>query len=450
MIQVWNSVAFRLSLMYGSFVVVTVALISAAIYIGTVGVLAHQADDKIASISEKLNGYAENHDLSQLASRVEQALNDGVDSDTEIYLLCNSQGYKLAGNIANCELPTSGLNTITDQTVMREGKSVSGRLLSKRLTGGATLIVGRDMFDVREISALSLRSIAVGGAIAVLLSALGAFFFRLQIERRIMAIRKAAKRIEDGDLSLRIPVSDDKDEFSRLANDLNRMLDRIEHLMDGVRHVSNTIAHNLRTPLGRTRGHLEQALRHPQQEQLEQAASQAISEVDGVISLLGKLLQLAEAEAGARRSSFQIMDLAAVLTGLQELYDAAAEDLECSLELKTNGNCQILGDRELLASAIANLLDNALKYAGRGAKIKISASRYGNKVELVVSDNGPGIPESEYHKVTQRYYRLQTNSEGYGIGLAIVSAIIKLHEGRLSFDNGHPGLIVRMHFAAAH
>jgi signal transduction histidine kinase len=283
-------------------------------------------------------------------------------------------------------------------------------------------------------------------ALSLILTAFGALLFRSQIERRIGEIRRAAKDIEEGDLSRRIPVSGD-DEFSLLNRDINRMLDRIEHLMDGIRHVSNAIAHDLRTPLSRIRSKLDDALRHDMTvEVLSGAAHGAIEDIDDLIRLFERLLQIAEAESGVRAQLFECIDLNRIALDMADMYDATAEEREVRLDTDLQPAAQVLGDRNLLASAVASLIDNAIKYAGPGAAVAVVTRVEGASVSIAVRDNGPGIPSAEVGKVTQRFYRLDKSRSlpGNGLGLSIVSATVGLHGGALSLEDGQPGLIARI------
>jgi signal transduction histidine kinase len=283
--------------------------------------------------------------------------------------------------------------------------------------------------------------------VALLLAVGGALLFRRQIERRVGAIRRTAREIEAGDLSRRIPISGAEDEFARLNRDINNMLDRIEHLMDGVRHVSNAIAHDLRTPLGRIRSRLEEALRPGNSmTQLAGTARFAILQIDELIQILDKLLQIAEAEAGARRQSFTPVPLASVVGDVVELYDATAEAAGITFLTEIHGQPVTLGEKNLLASAVVNLVDNALKYAGSGATVRVRATEETDAVSLVVEDDGPGIPLAEHRRVVERFYRLDRSRSlpGNGLGLSIVTAIALLHWGQLHLSDAAPGLVARI------
>jgi signal transduction histidine kinase len=215
--------------------------------------------------------------------------------------------------------------------------------------------------------------------------------------------------------------------------------------MDGVRYVSNVVAHNLRTPLGRIRGHLEHALRGKSNYQgLEDAGNYAIEEIDSLTAVLEKLLQIGEAESGTRRRPFESVNLGELVTLVVELYDAAADAQGISLIADVGGNTVVFGDKDLLAIILGNLLDNALKYAGNCATITVRVSRERETVTLVVQDGGPGIPLQEREKVLRRFYRLDNRQLGNGLGLSIVVAFTFLHGGTIQLEDAAPGLRVRI------
>lgn len=445
--RLWNTVAFRLAMGYGALVVGAVAVISAVLYFGTVGVLDRGINAKLSSVSERLTNHFETRGVGALQQEIEQLLTDGIDQDTEVYLLLKPDGQKIVGNLSEWTSSKLPPGRFINQRVTRDSRPSISRLLPRELSNGSELVVGRDMQDIREIEQLVFRALVVGGVLAVLLAIGGAVLFRRQLEHRIAAIRRTVLEIEAGDLRRRIPVSDAEDEFTRLNRDLNHMLDQIQHLMDGVRDVSNAIAHDLRTPLGRIRSLLEDALRPgTTRERLSKRASTAIHGIDELIIVFDKLLQIAEAEAGTRRQSFQPVALKEIITGVVELYDATAEARGIRLATAIEGEPTTLGDKDLLASATANLLDNALKYSGGGATVQVRATQEPTTVSIVVQDDGPGIPCDERSKVVTRFYRLDRSRSlpGNGLGLPIVSAISHLHSGTFTLGDAGPGLIARI------
>src|SRR5215467_2818122 len=447
MAKFWETVAFRLALSYGLLAVASMSVISAAFYFGTVGVLERSTDGKLLTISKRLAVHSDSRDNERLRQEIQRLLVYGIDQDTEVYLLVAPGGRKIVGNIFGWTQKSAPLDSLTDLAVMRNGRPSVSRLLPWLLPDGSILVVGRDLQDQREIERLVWHSLLAGGAVALLLAIGGALLFRRQLEHRVGAIRRTAREIEAGDLTRRIPTSGVDDEFARLNRDINSMLDRIEHLMDGVRHVSNAIAHDLRTPLGRIRSRLEEAL-PPGGNTMElvETGRFAIAQVDELIQMLDNLLQIAEAESGARRQSFTLVRLSQVVSDVVELYDAAAEEAGSTLLSEISGDPLTLGDKNLLTSAVANLLDNALKYAGAGATVFVRAARARDTVSIVVQDDGPGIPTAERARVVERFYRLDRSRSlpGNGLGFSIVTAVASLHWGRLCLEDASPGLVARL------
>lgn len=447
MVRPLRSVAFRLALGFGVLVVATMTVVSVTLYFGTVGVIDRGIDAKLSRISELLIERFETGDAQALQSKITQLLTDGIDQDTEVYGVLEANGRNIVGNISALDHGTS-LDQLTVQTITRDGRPSTSRLLPHRLSNGDVLVVGRDLHDVREIKRLIVRALLVGDFIALLLAVGGAVLVRRQLERRIAAIRHTALEIEGGDLSRRIPVPDADDEFTRLNRDINRMLDRIQRLMEGVRDVSNAIAHDLRTPLGQIRSRLEEVLRPgTTTEQLRQAGWSSIRGIDDLIVVFDKLLQIAEAESATRRQTFRPVMLNDIIGDVVDLYDATAEANGVTLVVDVVGQPTTLGDKDLLATATANLVDNALKYGGHAATtVRVEAREDRDTVSIVVQDEGPGIALEERPKVVARFYRLDPSRSlpGNGLGLSIVTAISHLHGGTLVLEDAAPGLIARV------
>jgi signal transduction histidine kinase len=437
-----NSIATRLAFGNVALLVAVVLMTSGVFYFGTVGVLDRGIDSKIISISTRLHDTYGTRPVADLVREINEELTDGIDSDTEIFLVTSPSGQRVVGNVSQWPPAGTPLGRLLNREVIREGKASSARLIVRQLPGGGLLYVGRDLSEQRSIRALVWRALEAAAAVALALTVIGAWLFRQQIERRISGIRHTAREIESGNLEQRISVSGD-DEFARLGVDINRMLDRIEQLMSGVRHVSNAIAHDLRTPLGRVRARLDEALRREGTvAALSDAARTAIDGIDDLILLLNKLLQIAEAESGMRAATFERVDLNRIAHDMVELYDAAAEEAGVRLSAASATAVWIHGDHDLLATAVASLIDNALKYAGRGAQVGVATWSQNSGAAIVVRDDGPGVPAAELPRLTERFYRMDRarSQPGNGLGLAIVSAIATLHGGELQLVNAEPGL----------
>ncbi|WP_426086964.1 sensor histidine kinase [Janthinobacterium sp. PSPC1-1] len=447
MVRNWHrSIAARLALGYGVLVVVSISIVCAVFYFGTIGVLDRSVDRKLTLLSERLAVLYQQGGSSRTTAEIAHLLTDRTDSDTEIFLLVDADGHRVAGNLSSWPDLASPVGRLLHRDVTREGRRVPARMLIRDLAGGARLFVGRDMEEGKSIRTLVLRSLAYGGGVAILLVVAGAWLFRRQLEARIGQIRRTAGEIEAGDLSRRIPVASE-DEFGLLSRDINRMLDRIEHLMEGVRHVSNAIAHDLRTPLGRIRNKLDGALRQQQSVAgYESAAQAAIDDIDDLTRVFDKLLQIAAAESGMRPENFDDIDLQQIGADIVEMYEATADEQGVLLVQMYGDSVPARGDRNLLGSALASLVDNAIKYAGPGATVEVSAGSDEQGSWLAVRDNGPGVPREELPKLTQRFYRLDKSRHlpGNGLGLSIVAAIAALHGGSLDIEDAAPGLRLRL------
>ena len=437
-----KSIAARLALGYGVLLAISIAIVCGVFYFGTIGVLDRSVDRKLILLSERLAALYAPEDSTRTTAEIAYLLTDRTDSDTEIFLLIGRDGHRISGNLSNWPAADSPVGKLLHVHVTREGRRVPARLLIRDLIDGSRLYVGRAMLESDSIRTLVLRSLAYGGAVAVLLMVAGSWLFRRQLEARIGQIRRTAAEIEAGDLSRRIPVTSD-DEFGKLSGDINRMLDRIEHLMEGVRHVSNAIAHDLRTPLGRVRNKLDGALRQQQTVDAWQgAAHSAIADIDDLTRVFDKLLQIAAAESGMRPEYFTDIDLQQIGADIVEMYEATADEQGVLLVQLYRDELPARGDRNLLGSALASLVDNAIKYAGPGSTVEVSAGQDARGAWLAVRDNGPGVPAGELSKLTQRFYRLDKSRHlpGNGLGLSIVAAIAALHGGSLDIEDAAPGL----------
>ena len=444
-----KSIAARLALGYGVLLAISIAIVCGVFYFGTIGVLDRSVDRKLILLSERLAALYAPEDSTRTTAEIAYLLTDRTDSDTEIFLLIGRDGHRISGNLSNWPAADSPVGKLLHVHVTREGRRVPARLLIRDLIDGSRLYVGRAMLESDSIRTLVLRSLAYGGAVAVLLMVAGSWLFRRQLEARIGQIRRTAAEIEAGDLSRRIPVTSD-DEFGKLSGDINRMLDRIEHLMEGVRHVSNAIAHDLRTPLGRVRNKLDGALRQQQTvDAWQHAAHSAIADIDDLTRVFDKLLQIAAAESGMRPEYFTDIDLQQIGADIVEMYEATADEQGVLLVQLYRDELPARGDRNLLGSALASLVDNAIKYAGHGATVEVSAGQDARGAWLAVRDNGPGVPAGELSKLTQRFYRLDKSRHlpGNGLGLSIVAAIAALHGGSLEIEDAGPGLRVRLRLA---
>jgi signal transduction histidine kinase len=445
-----RSAAFRLALSFSVLTAATMSIVLSVFYLQTVVLLDQRANREIRAITQHLTSRFEQGGREALVAAIEQALSDGEDSDREMLLLLDANGERLAGSSRfDPPEPPSGADpgdtTIHEQILRRSNQRAPGYVTTRPLADGTRLVVGRDRREQLQMAAIVGDAIRAAALMAFLMVVGGTYLFRDLLERRIGAIRDTAAQVAAGQFAKRVVASEDDDEFARLEQDINRMLDRIESLMAGVRHVSDSIAHNLRTPLTRVLAQLHEAQRPgTSAEQLQQVHATAIGELQDLNVVFHKLLQIAEAEAGARRQPFQPQPLHQIVDDVVELYDAVAEAQGATLLRTSCEAMHVPGDRDLMASAIANLLDNALKYGGPGCTVRVGLRRQADVVVLSVQDDGPGVPAGGMPRLGERFMRLTPDKPGHGLGLASVRAIVALHGGRLHYADAAPGLMVQI------
>ncbi|MBV9115965.1 MAG: HAMP domain-containing protein, partial [Acetobacteraceae bacterium] len=370
--------------------------------------------------------------------------------DSSIYLFVAPDGRSLAGNLA--EWPSSVLATdgFYELPVARAGVRYLARVHRYDLPGDYHLLVGRDMQTRAQLRRLLTDALLWAFVVVIGMATLGAFVVRGLFRRALANVSATATAIAAGDLTRRVRRSGRGDEFDQLADTVNDMLDRIARLMDGVRQVSNAIAHDLRTPITRARGRLEEAAERARTpEEMHAAIERAIADLDGIIAIFKGLLRIAESEAGSRRSAFALVEVAQLLRDVAELYDVVAEEKAVRLVVDTPATLHAYGDRELIQQAVANLVDNAVKFSPPGSAVRLSGRAVEGGIEIAVADQGPGIPVAERARATERFFRgaAARSTPGSGLGLALVQAVAQLHGGRLALEDAGPGLLVRLRLA---
>jgi len=433
----WNSAAFRITLNYGLLTILTTLILLLFIYSQVVGVLRTQLSNQITHAEQRLFSMFEAGGMGAVVDAIDMAIADELDGGEDLYLLTDSDGRKLAGNV-QAMVAQGGQTGLFGTNVELRNTSVNGYFKLRTFPDGHVLLIGHEAGRIDRVTDMIMQGIGAAVALALVLVVLGAYVFRREFERRVGALRTTARRIGPGQLSLRVPHAHGSDEFSHLNHDVNAMLDRIEQLMTGVRHVSDTIAHDLRTPLMRMQARL-QSVQHPAASTAEfrRAVDGMAEEIDRLNILLGKLLQISELEAGVRRKAFGPRRLDLIAADVVDLYSALAEDRQITLALRTEKQALVQGDAELLANACANLIDNALKHARAAVQVRVDSN--GEKVSLTVEDDGPGVAPESTERLGERFYRPDTSQPGLGLGLASVKAIVALHGGRLTFFNVHDG-----------
>jgi len=374
---------------------------------------------------------------------------------SSLILLTTPSGETLAGNVESLEpgvLDHPGWLEISYRRV-EASEDVEHRALVRvvEIPSGFHLLVGRDLEERERIYAIIANAGRWSFALVVVLGLAGGFFVSRRVLKRIDAMTGTAQTIMAGDLTGRLPIAGTGDELDRLADNVNAMLERIEALMRGLKEVSDNIAHDLKTPLTRLRNRCEEALRGARGEADCRAALEAtIAESDELIRTFDALLMIARAESGQARDNMTEFDAAEVARGVGELYEPLAEQKGLTLTIDAPGTAPVHGNRELVSQALANLVDNAIKYAGpetakingASAEIVVRAGREGGRVTLSVADHGPGIPAADRSRVVERFVRLEQSrsAPGSGLGMSLASAVARLHGGELKLEDNVPGL----------
>ncbi len=448
-----RSATFRLTLTYlGIFSLSAMALL-AFVYEASVRFMEQQTRE---TIEAEIKGLEEQflqrglHGLRQVVDfRANPERNRGG-----IYLLVGPDGRRIAGNLdrwpERVRENEDGTIRFTFEREGPEGKVERREALARAFVvqDRFRLLVGRDVQDRVAVQRLLTNALVTGAGIMLVLGVLGGFFLARATLSRLEGINRATKLIMRGDLSRRIRLEGSEDEFDELAANLNAMLDRIEELLRAMREVTDNIAHDLRTPLTRLRSRIEIALLGKlDAEQARELLLETMREADGLIATFNALLAIARAQSGAVQAEWEEIDLSEIARDVHELYEPLAEEKGMELSLSASGPVPVRGHRQLIAQAVANLVDNAVKYTPPGGRVDI-VTRNGTTAVIEVCDNGPGIPEADRERALQRFVRLQPerSAPGNGLGLSLVDAVARLHHAELALLDNHPGLRARLAF----
>ncbi|WP_394690001.1 sensor histidine kinase [Hoeflea sp.] len=442
-----STTAVRLSALYlGLFALCAVALMFYITSI-SVGMQHDRTQDIILSELRVVAGSYRRGGMTGLVRTIERRSRQ---PGANLYAIAAPSGELIAGNIASIApgvLDQEGWTSSPFRYERLGDVEVEDHLALAQVVGlpnGMRLMVGRDIGEREQVRSLVrealLRALAIMfvGALAIW------FFVGRRALKRIDHMSEASKKIMAGDLSQRLPVSGSGDEFDRLSLSLNAMLGRIERLNEGLRQVSDNIAHDLKTPLTRLRNRAEAALAGDgEPESQQQALEQMIADSDQLIRTFNALLMISRVEAGSSTAQMSSVDLSDLARDAAELYEPVAEDAGVCLTADIAPDIVINGNRELLAQALSNLIDNAVKYVGDvpSPQITVSLTRESGEIRLSVTDNGPGVPADRREDVVKRFVRLDESRSkpGTGLGLSLVRAVAALHGGRLELKDGSPG-----------
>lgn len=454
--RLFRTHAFRLAALYLLVFAASVIGVLFFVYLTSADFVGRQTE---ATLDAEVTGLAEQYAQRGLSGLVQivAARSAGDRGDGMLYLVTDPDGRPLAGNLKGWPrgLPAQSGSLSFRIAVPEAGEPgesdthpARGKLFA--VPGGYRLLVARDVSDAAAFRDRIKMTLLWSGLVAIGIGVIGGAAMSRNLLRRVEEVNRTAERVIAGNLSDRVPLQGTNDEFDQLAANLNGMLDQIERLMTAMREVTDNVAHDLRTPLSRLRARLELALLGPAKpEGQAEAVRAAIDEADRLLATFNALLRIAEAESGARGNAEEEVDLAAVARGVVELYEPLADEQGRALRLDCEVGARLQGNRHLLAQAIVNLVDNALKY-GRTGEIAVAARRGPGCVAIEVADRGPGIPDADRESVFDRFVRLEPSrsTPGNGLGLSLVRAVARRYDATVTLDDNNPGLRVRMVFPA--
>jgi len=449
----WRTYSFRITLLYFVLLGTAVLILFGAIYWVTSDFMEEQIHGTIRSEESFLIEAFNAGGADSLAAAITQRA--GVPGRTaDYYLLQDAAGKRVAGNLPVMaaapgwyELP---IPPQLDPGEVNSGEETDTLLAhGKVLPNGWFLLAGKDTdrFTDFEDEIIDIAAWSLGGIFVLVL--LGGRAISASMLRRLAAITDASGEIMRGNLSRRIALRGNGDEFDHLSTNLNEMLERIQALMDGLRQVSNDIAHDLRTPLTRLRQRLEGARDKAETAAEYRAAVEtAIGETDEILATFGALLRIAQIEAGTRRADFTALDLSGIVQTIVETYAPVAEDHRHPLDSRIDAGITAHGDRALLVQMLANLVENAIRHTPPDTRIEVELMAGADGAICRIRDNGPGVPEAEHRKVFRRFYRLDASrtTPGNGLGLSLVAAIAELHRIGVTLEDARPGLSVTLRF----
>jgi signal transduction histidine kinase len=379
------------------------------------------------------------------------ALDDHLRQDSrgvQFVGIFDAKGKRLAGNVAvppdGFELGAPARSVSLARVDDKKAGATSVRAVARGLDNGDILLIGRNVDETAEIFRVVGGAFALGLLPAFCLWLLAGAWLSVRAQRRVEEVNLRVQRIIAGDLRERLPHRKVDEPFSRLAAIVNGMLDELETTINALAGVGNDIAHDLRTPLTRARLTLERGRTNATSlEQLQEAADKAIAGIDQSLSIVTALLRLAEIENSRRSSAFGDVALGEMLREICDMYEPIAEDKQIALSVDTSDKLYVHGDRDLLLEAVANLVDNAIKFTPESGAVKLELLRGEGETILRVTDTGPGISDQEHEAVLRRFYRSDKirNTPGVGLGLNLVSAIVKLHGFRLIIHSGPGGRV---------
>jgi signal transduction histidine kinase len=439
--QFMRSTTFHWALAVAGVLAVFVIVLFGFIYWKTDEYLIARSDTMIARQLNYIAGLPSGRQLEAIDEHLAQ------DSRGVQYVgLFGPDGHKMAGNLERFPPELKMNDSVQSVSVVRmlpAGPQTRAiQAIARRMVDGNALVIGREVDETREISHVVGQALALGLVPALCLCLLAGAWLSMRAQKRVEEVNQRVQRITAGDLRERLPHRNVDEPFSKLAVIVNGMLDEMEAMIHALAGVGNDIAHDLRTPLTRARLTLERGRTNATNlEQLQTVVDKAIANLDQSLAIITALLRLAEIENSRRSAAFGSVPLHEMLGEVCDIYEPIAENKKIDLRVDVRHRLNVRADRDLLFEAVANLVDNAIKFTPEGGKVEIELLRGDSETIVRVADTGSGISEQEREAVMRRFYRSDKirNTPGVGLGLSLVAAIVKLHGFRLAIHSGAGG-----------
>jgi signal transduction histidine kinase len=446
-----RATTFRLALSYlGIFTVSAMALLALVSWSTSV-FIEWQVQETVEAEATGLSEQYRERGIQGLAEIIGSRASQDIERRA-VYLLQAPDGSRVAGNLYGWPKDAADTSGWIRFPIERVG---DGRLATEVM--GRTyimpqdykLLVGRSLHDAKRVKSAINRALGWGLALTVLLGIVGGYFTSRHMLTRVEAMSRTARRIVGGDMKSRMKLSGAQDEFDQLATSFNEMMDEIERLVEGIRTVTDNIAHDLRTPLNRLRSRIDVALLGKSDAaEMRRVLEETVVEADNLLATFSALLAISNAESGQRLHSFEPLDPAQLARDVVELYEPLAEEKGIGITCHADPGLTLEGDRHLMFQALANLVDNAVKYTPAGGTVGVTVALVPAGIEVAVADSGPGIPAASRERVLDRFVRLDATrtTPGNGLGLSLVKAVARLHGATLSLSDNAPGLKVHLLF----
>ncbi len=449
--RIFRTTPFRLTVLFLALFASAAMGLLAYIYVATAGEATRRTDQEI---TREMHSLVAAYDRAGVDAVNQSVIERAASERPFLYVLMGRDQKRISGSIAESPVdnftgaPTWTSFSVTDQDAQGHTVKHPARGLQQQLKGGPVLFVGSDVGGDEAYVARVVGALQGAGALVVVLGLAGGVLMSRNVTRSMVGLTDVVDAVRNGDLGARALVRGTRDEFDELAAGVNEMLDRLERSMAGHRHAGDAIAHDLRSPLTRLRARLEVAYLDVEAGKGDptQALAQALEDTDGVLKTFSAVLAIARLQAAGTAPDPVLFDPSELAANISELYEPLCEDKDIDFAAELSKDLQARGNREFLAQALANILDNAVKYTPSGGAIMLRVRRRSSgEIEFSVTDTGPGVPDADRERVVERFVRLENsrNEPGAGLGLSLVAAVAEAHGGRLELAEG-PGRVGEM------